>query len=55
MSSNPHIDVVPTTMVHPTMVGGLNDLVVWVPKKCLGGDDMLVVFETKKGKKDAGP
>ena len=43
VSSNPHAGVVPTTIVHPTMVGGLHDLVVWVPKKAPGRDDMSVV------------
>jgi hypothetical protein len=38
VSSNSHAGVVPTTIVHPTMVGGLNDLVLWVPKKALGGE-----------------
>ena len=35
--------MVPITTVHPTMVGGLNDLVVLVPKNALGGYDMSVV------------
>ena len=43
--SNLHASVVPTTIVHLSMVGGFNDLVVWVSKKALGGDDMSVVFE----------
>ena len=33
MISNLHVGVVPTTIIHPTMVKGLNDLVVYVPKK----------------------
>jgi hypothetical protein len=44
VSSNSHAGVVPTTIVHPTMVGGLNDLVLWVPKKALGGDDMSLIL-----------
>ena len=43
MGSKPHVGVVPTTIIHPTMVGVLNDLVVWVSKKALGGNDMSVV------------
>ena len=48
VSSNPHADVVPTTIVYPTLVGGLNDLVVWVPKKALGGDDMSIVSQAHR-------
>ena len=46
MGSNPHTGVVLSTIVHPTVVGGHNDLVVWVLKIALGGDDMSVVSET---------
>ena len=44
MSSNTHASMVPTTIIQPTMVKGVNDLIVSVPIKPFG-DDMSVVFK----------
>jgi hypothetical protein len=44
VSSNPHAGVEPTTIVHPTMVGGLETSLYGYPKSPWG-DDMLVVFK----------
>ena len=44
VSSNPHVDVVLTTIIYPTIVGDLETSLYGYPKKTLG-DNMSVVFK----------